>query len=107
MNIARIYALYPERFYFKNFAVHKVFIFVTLTFDIVSTDICLSLSILSQQSFFGHSRLNIGLGGSFGALLVGWLLVVGCGERAALTIERIPILLFILRTQTYCLCFIW
>ena len=63
----------------KNLAVRKVFIFVTLTFDIVSRDLCLSLSILSQQSFFGHSRLNIGLAGSFDVLLVGWLLVVGRG----------------------------
>ena len=77
MKIALIFALYPERFYFKNLSVRKVFIFVTLTFDIVSMDMCLSLS---QQSFFGHSRLNISLAGSFGALLVGWLLVVGCGS---------------------------
>ena len=32
----------------------------------------------------------IGLTGSFGALLVGWL-VVGCGAQAALTIEHQPL----------------
>ena len=43
---------------------------------------------------FVHLHPSIGLSGSFGALLVGWLLVVGGDAWAALTIERLPNLLY-------------
>ena len=98
------------RFIWKDFTSKillslKFSFFVTLTFGIVSTDLCLSLSILSQQSFFWpfsakHWPCRVIW------CPVGWL-VVGCGAWVALTVERLPILLFILRTQEYCLCSIW